>query len=42
MLFRSRDYAAAQGVSEDEVLKRGMEAKAVEFRKGGSEVYKKA
>jgi len=37
-----RDYAAAQGVTEEEALKQGLEAKAIEFRKGGSEVYRKA
>ena len=37
-----RDYAAAQGLSEQEALKKGMETKAVEFVKGGAEVYRKA
>jgi predicted nucleic acid binding AN1-type Zn finger protein len=37
-----RDYAASQKLSEAEALKKGMEQKAVEFRKSGSEVYKKA
>jgi phosphomethylpyrimidine synthase len=37
-----RDYAAAQGVSETEALKKGMEQKAVEFVKAGAEVYHKA
>jgi len=37
-----RDYAVAQGITETEALKQGMEAKAVEFRKQGAEVYKKA
>ncbi len=37
-----RDFAAAQGVSEDEALKKGMEQKAVEFVKAGAEVYRKA
>ena len=37
-----RDYAAAQGVSEEEALKKGMEQKAVEFVRGGAEVYRKA
>jgi phosphomethylpyrimidine synthase len=36
-----RDFAKAQGVSEDEALKKGMEVKAVEFVKRGSEVYQK-
>ncbi len=37
-----RDYAASQGVSEAEALHKGMEAKAVEFVKGGAELYRKA
>jgi phosphomethylpyrimidine synthase len=37
-----RDYAASLGVSEEEALKQGMQAKAVEFVKAGAEVYKKA
>ncbi len=37
-----RDYAAKQGVTEQEALKKGMEEKAVQFVKGGSEIYKKA
>ena len=37
-----RDYAEAQGVSEQEALTKGMEVKAVEFVKGGSEIYRKA
>jgi hypothetical protein len=37
-----RDYAKAQGVSEQDALKKGMKAKAVEFVKQGAEVYKKA
>jgi phosphomethylpyrimidine synthase len=36
-----RDFAKAQGVSEDEALKKGLEVKAVEFVKRGSEVYQK-
>ena len=35
-----RDYAAAQGLSEDEALKKGMEVKAVEFVRSGAELYK--
>jgi phosphomethylpyrimidine synthase len=34
-----REYAASQGVSEQEALAKGMEAKAVEFVKQGGEVY---
>ncbi len=37
-----RDYAAAQGLSAEEALKQGMEAKAVEFKMTGAEIYKKA
>ena len=37
-----RDFAAAQGVSEEEALKKGMEQKAVEFVGSGAEVYRKA
>jgi len=37
-----RDYAAKQGVSEDEALRKGMEAKAVEFVKQGGQIYSKA
>ncbi|MDD5175868.1 MAG: phosphomethylpyrimidine synthase ThiC [Sterolibacterium sp.] len=36
-----RDFAAAQGVSETEALKKGMAVKAVEFIQQGSEVYSK-
>ncbi|KIF81190.1 phosphomethylpyrimidine synthase ThiC [Noviherbaspirillum autotrophicum] len=36
-----RDFAAAQGVSEEDALKKGMEVKAVEFVKSGAELYRK-
>ncbi|HEY0842122.1 phosphomethylpyrimidine synthase ThiC [Methylotenera sp.] len=36
-----RDYAAEQGVSEQEALTKGMQEKAIEFVKKGSEVYQK-
>jgi len=36
-----REYAATQGVSDEEALKRGMQEKAVEFVKKGAEVYQK-
>jgi phosphomethylpyrimidine synthase len=36
-----RDYAASQGLSDDEALKKGMEVKAVEFVKSGAEIYRK-
>jgi phosphomethylpyrimidine synthase len=37
-----REYAARQGVSEQDALQRGMASKAVEFVRGGGEVYTKA
>ena len=37
-----RDYAATQGISEQEALNKGMQEKAVEFVKKGAEVYQKA
>ena len=37
-----RKYAAEQGVSEEEALKRGLESKAKEFVENGAEVYAKA
>jgi phosphomethylpyrimidine synthase len=37
-----RDFAAAQGLSEQEALSKGMDEKAVEFKKGGVEIYHKA
>ncbi len=36
-----RDFAKAQGIAEEDALKRGMEVKAVEFVKRGGEVYQK-
>jgi phosphomethylpyrimidine synthase len=36
-----RDFAAAQGIKEEEALRKGMETKAVEFVQGGAEVYRK-
>ncbi|PLK50860.1 phosphomethylpyrimidine synthase ThiC [Uliginosibacterium sp. TH139] len=36
-----RDFAAAQGISEIDALKKGMETKSVEFVKKGAEVYHK-
>ncbi|MFN3987066.1 MAG: phosphomethylpyrimidine synthase ThiC [Rhodocyclaceae bacterium] len=35
-----RDFAAQQGIGEDEALRKGMEVKAVEFVKSGAEVYR--
>jgi phosphomethylpyrimidine synthase len=37
-----RKFAAEQGVTEEEALKKGMEEKAKEFVEKGSEVYAKA
>ncbi|MBU1690249.1 MAG: phosphomethylpyrimidine synthase ThiC [Gammaproteobacteria bacterium] len=37
-----RDYAAAQGVAENEALEKGMQEKAVEFVKTGAQLYQKA
>jgi len=37
-----RDYAASQGLDEQAALKKGMEAKAVEFVKKGAQIYSKA
>ncbi|GHU21508.1 phosphomethylpyrimidine synthase [Betaproteobacteria bacterium] len=36
-----RDLAAAQGVPENEARQKGLETKAVEFVKGGAEIYRK-
>ncbi|MFT4432429.1 phosphomethylpyrimidine synthase ThiC [Caballeronia sp. 15715] len=36
-----REYAAKQGVSHIEALKQGMETKAIEFVKKGSEIYQR-
>jgi len=37
-----RDFAAKQGVSEQEALDKGMQEKAIEFKKTGAEIYQKA
>jgi phosphomethylpyrimidine synthase len=37
-----RDFAKAQGIAEEEALKKGMEVKAVEFVKKGAELYHKS
>jgi phosphomethylpyrimidine synthase len=37
-----RKYAAEQGVTEDEALRKGMEEKSKEFVEQGAEVYTKA
>ncbi|WP_206996801.1 phosphomethylpyrimidine synthase ThiC [Trinickia mobilis] len=36
-----REFAAAQGVTEEAALQKGMEVKAVEFVKSGAEIYQK-
>ncbi|APR35487.1 phosphomethylpyrimidine synthase ThiC [Paraburkholderia sp. SOS3] len=36
-----REFAAQQGVSDDEALRKGMEVKAVEFVKSGAEIYRR-
>ena len=37
-----RKYAAEQGISEESAIKKGLEQKATEFTKAGSEIYAKA
>ncbi|MDX8400350.1 MAG: phosphomethylpyrimidine synthase ThiC [Gallionellaceae bacterium] len=37
-----REYAAKQGVSEQEALEKGMEAKSVEFVEQGASIYRKS
>ncbi|MEO8103286.1 MAG: phosphomethylpyrimidine synthase, partial [Betaproteobacteria bacterium] len=37
-----RDFAKAEGLSNEEALKKGMEVKALEFVKKGAEIYHKA
>jgi phosphomethylpyrimidine synthase len=37
-----REYAARQGIGEEEALHRGMEEKAREFVQSGGELYRKA
>ncbi|HEX6794691.1 MAG TPA: phosphomethylpyrimidine synthase ThiC [Casimicrobiaceae bacterium] len=37
-----RDFAAKQGLSDDEALAKGMEAKAAEFVEAGAEIYSKS
>jgi phosphomethylpyrimidine synthase len=36
-----REYAAQQGITEIQALKKGMEVKSIEFVKSGSEIYQK-
>jgi phosphomethylpyrimidine synthase len=37
-----RDFAAKEGVSEQEALEKGMEEKSIEFVNRGAEIYSKA
>jgi phosphomethylpyrimidine synthase len=37
-----REFAAKENLSEQEALKKGMEAKSVEFVQQGAEIYRKA
>ena len=37
-----RQYAAEQGIAEDEAVKKGLDAKSKEFVAKGAEVYAKA
>ena len=37
-----RDFAKAQGISDEDALQKGMDVKAVEFVKKGAEIYHKA
>jgi phosphomethylpyrimidine synthase len=34
-----REFAARQGISDEEALAKGMEVKSIEFVKQGSEIY---
>lgn len=34
-----REFAAQQGMSEQEALAKGLEEKSIEFKKTGSEIY---
>jgi len=36
-----RDFAAKEGMSDSDALKKGMEVKAVEFIKSGAEIYQR-
>lgn len=36
-----RDFAARQGIAEQDALRQGMETKAIEFKKGGGKLYDK-
>ena len=36
-----REYAAKQGIAENDAIAKGMEAKAEEFVQAGAEVYRR-
>ncbi|MNT78719.1 Phosphomethylpyrimidine synthase [compost metagenome] len=36
-----REFAAKQGISEQDALQKGMEVKSIEFVKGGGKLYDK-
>jgi phosphomethylpyrimidine synthase len=36
-----RDYAAAQGLAEEQALAKGMDEKSKEFKEQGAEIYSK-
>jgi phosphomethylpyrimidine synthase len=37
-----REFAAKHGVAEGDAIAKGLEVKAVEFVKGGGEIYRRA
>ena len=37
-----REYAAKQGIADEDALTKGMEVKAVEFVQKGAEIYRRA
>ncbi len=36
-----RDYAASQGIAEEQALKQGLQEKSIEFRRAGAQIYRK-
>jgi phosphomethylpyrimidine synthase len=36
-----REFAAAQSISEEKAIEKGLETKAEEFQRTGAEIYKK-
>ncbi len=36
-----RDYAASQGLAEEQALQKGLEEKSIEFRRAGAQIYRK-